>query len=203
MREAPRADSKTSQAIRILAIGGSTRPQSSSEVALRIAAEGARRDGAEVTIIGGRTLLFPIYDTESAERDPRARALVEEVRAADGLIIVSPSYHGGISGLVKNALDYVEDLADDERPYLDGMAVGCIAVAHGWQATVSTLQQLRQVVHALRGWPTPLGGAVNSSQVRLADAHEDDPAVEQLRAVGAQVVEFARMRQAFQGTLDP
>lgn len=203
MREAPRADSKTSQAIRILAVGGSTRPQSSSEVALRIAAEGARRDGAEVTIIGGRALLLPIYDTESAERDPRAQALVEGVRAADGLIIVSPGYHGGISGLVKNALDYVEDLANDERPYLDGMAVGCIAVAHGWQATVSTLQQLRQVVHALRGWPTPLGGAVNSSQVRLADADEDDPAVEQLRAVGEQVVEFARMRQAFQGTLDP
>ena len=203
MREAPRADSKTSDAIRILAIGGSTRPESSSEVALRMAADGARRDGAEVTIISGRTLLFPIYDTETTERDPRAQALVDAVRAADGLIIVSPGYHGGISGLVKNALDYVEDLAGDPRPYLDGMAVGCIAVAHGWQATVSTLQQLRQVVHALRGWPTPLGGAVNSSQVRLAAAGEDDPAVEQLRAVGAQVVEFARMRQAFQGTLDP
>ena len=203
MREAPRADSKTSDAIRILAIGGSTRPESSSEVALRMAADGARRDGAEVTIISGRTLLFPIYDTETTERDPRAQVLVDAVRAADGLIIVSPGYHGGISGLVKNALDYVEDLAGDPRPYLDGMAVGCIAVAHGWQATVSTLQQLRQVVHALRGWPTPLGGAVNSSQVRLAAAGEDDPAVEQLRAVGAQVVEFARMRQAFQGTLDP
>ena len=203
MREAPRADSKTSDVIRILAIGGSTRPESSSEVALRMAADGARRDGAEVTIISGRTLLFPIYDTETTERDPRAQALVDAVRAADGLIIVSPGYHGGISGLVKNALDYVEDLAGDPRPYLDGMAVGCIAVAHGWQATVSTLQQLRQVVHALRGWPTPLGGAVNSSQVRLAAAGEDDPAVEQLRAVGAQVVEFARMRQAFQGTLDP
>ncbi len=203
MREAPRADSKTSDAIRILAIGGSTRPESSSEVALRMAADGARRDGAEVTIISGRTLLFPIYDTETTERDPRAQALVDAVRAADGLIIVSPGYHGGISGLVKIALDYVEDLAGDPRPYLDGMAVGCIAVAHGWQATVSTLQQLRQVVHALRGWPTPLGGAVNSSQVRLAAAGEDDPAVEQLRAVGAQVVEFARMRQAFQGTLDP
>lgn len=201
MREAPRADSKTTPGIRVLAIGGSTRPTSTSERALGIAASAASAAGADVRVMSGRDLLIPIYDTETAERDPGARALVEAARAADGLIVVSPGYHGGISGLVKNALDYFEDLGDDQRPYLDGRAVGCIAVAHGWQATVSTLHQLRQVVHALRGWPTPLGGAVNSSLLRLEQPAADDPVVAQLRAIGEQVVEFARMQQAFRGTL--
>lgn len=198
MSDAPRADSKASP-VRVVAIGGSTRPGSSSERALRIAAEGARLAGAEVEEFSGRALLFPIYDTETAVRDPRAQALVDAVRRADGLILVSPGYHGGMSGLVKNAVDYLEDLRAESHSYLDGMAVGCVAVAHGWQATVSTLHQLRQVVHALRGWPTPFGGAVNSSLTRLESVAADDPVIGQLHLVGEQVVEFALMRRAFRG----
>lgn len=76
---------------------------------------------------------------------------------ADGIILASPADHGFVSGVVKNALDYVEDLADDPRCYFDGLAVGCIATGAGCEATVMTLEQLRAVAHALRGWPTPLG----------------------------------------------
>jgi FMN reductase len=43
---------------------------------------------------------------------------VAEVERADGIVIASPGYHGGISGMVKNALDYLEDLRDAPRPYL-------------------------------------------------------------------------------------
>ena len=72
-------------------------------------------------------------------------------------MITSPGYHGTVSGLVKNALDYLEELRGDQRPYLDGRAVGLIAVARGWQASVSTLGTLRQVVHALRGLADTVG----------------------------------------------
>ena len=115
------------------------------------------------------------------------------VSAADGLIIASPGYHGGISGLVKNALDYVEDLRGDPRPYLDGRAVGCVATAAGWQAAGSTLQALRAVVHALRGWPTPLGVAVNSElPVWSEDGTVADAGlVTQLEILTGQVVDFA------------
>ena len=189
----------------VLALGGSTRAQSTSEAALRIAARGAELAGAEVRILSGRDLMLPIYDPDSAERTPDARRLLGLVRDADGLIIVSPGYHGGLSGLVKNALDYLEDLRDaggstPKGAYLDGRAVGCTAVAHGWQAAVGTLHQLRQVVHALRGWPTPYGAVVNSSEVRLDDPASAPTAVEQLHLVGRQVVEFARMRIAYGGT---
>jgi FMN reductase len=184
--------------IRILAIGGSTRPNSSSEKALRIAADGAREAGGTVTVITSRDLMLPIYDTESQDRDPKAVALVNAVRSAHGIIVSSPGYHGGISGMMKNALDYIEDLGREDPPYLHGRAVGCIAVAYGWQATVSTLHQLRQVAHALRGWPTPLGGTINASVTEFAEdgSLADQSAQEQLRTIGTQVVEFARMRAA-------
>ena len=102
---------------------------SSSERAVRLAARGARDAGAHVTAITGRELMLPIYDTETSDRTPQALALVEAVRGAHGLLVASPSYHGGVSGMMKNALDYIEDLASHDPQYLHGRAVCCIAVA--------------------------------------------------------------------------
>jgi len=183
--------------VRVLAMGGSTRPDSTTERALAMVADGARGAGADVEVICGRELMLPIYDTETSERADGAQRLAEAVRRADGLVVVSPGYHGAISGLVKNALDYFEDLSKDPTPYLHGMAVGCVAVADGWQAAVTTLHQLRQVAHALRGWPTPLGVAVTSGADRLLSAETHD--AQQLHLVGEQVVQFARMYREMNG----
>ena len=65
------------------------------------------------------------------------------LRDADAVVVGSPGYHGAVSGLVKNALDYIEDLREDPRVYLDNTPWGCISCAYGWQAAVGTLGQLR------------------------------------------------------------
>ncbi len=142
--------------------------------------------------------MLPIYDTESPDRHEAAAHVIAELRAADGLIVATPGYHGGMSGMVKNALDYADDLRRDERPFLDGRAVGCIAVAHGWQTAVGALQQLRQTVHSLRGWPTPLGCAINDAPGLIGDGPEsmDKALAEQLTIVGQQVTQFAFAQQA-------
>lgn len=118
------------------------------------------------------------------------------MRRADGLLIASPGYHGTVSGMIKNALDYIADLHDEERVYLDGLPVGCIAVAHGWQAAVSTLHNLRVAVHALRGWPTPLGAALNTAQP--GDRRDGLPhrrvLAPQLETIAGQVMDFATAR---------
>lgn len=180
----------------VLGIGGTTRSGSSSQRTLLAALNAASRLGAEVRMIAGEQLNLPLYAPDDPTRSEEARTLVAEVARADGLIIASPGYHGGVSGPVKNALDYLEDLRDTPRPYLDGVAVGCIACAYGWQATGTTLTALRSIVHALRGWPTPLGVVVNSAQTKLhEDGTVDDPAVAaNLELLARQVVEFASMR---------
>lgn len=186
------------RAVRVLCIGGSTRPNSSSEKAIRVCAAAAEAAGASADLILSRDLMFPIYDTETEQRAPEAAHFLKAVRAADALIIASPGYHGTLSGMIKNALDYLEDTRSDARVYLDGMPVGCIAVAYGWQATASTLQSLRTTVHALRGWPSPLGGTVNATG-KVFDTDGsccEDSARFQLETVAKQVVEFAQLRKA-------
>jgi FMN reductase len=178
----------------IVGIGGTTRPGSSTERALRWALQAAERAGATTTAFAAEQLsALPMYAPEDPGRAPAAVDLIAELRRADGVVIASPGYHGAISGLVKNALDYVEDLSRDHRPYLDGLPVGCIATGHGPQATVATLQQLRTIAHALRGWPTPLGAAITTSGPVFGPdgAVEDERVAFQLETIGAAVVRFA------------
>ncbi|CCH27595.1 NAD(P)H-dependent oxidoreductase [Actinosynnema sp. NPDC047251] len=179
--------------VTVVGIGGSLRPNSQSERALRIALSGAADAGAKVIEVVGPDLVLPFYDPAVADRPDNARRLVEALRQADGVVLVSPGYHGTVSGLVKNALDYVEDLREDPRVYLDGRAVGCVAAARGWQASVTTLTALRSIVHALRGWPTPLGSAINSREVEfdLEGGCSDPTVADTLRTIGRQVAEFA------------
>ncbi|WP_410655956.1 NADPH-dependent FMN reductase [Amycolatopsis sp. lyj-112] len=186
----------STNAVHVLGIGGSLREGSQSERALRIALGGAAEAGVTTELITGPELVLPFYDTALGERHERAVRLVEAIRRADGIIVVSPGYHGALSGLVKNALDYVEDLRDDDRPYLDGRAVGLAAVAFGWQAAVTTLEQLRTITHALRGWATPLGGSINSAETKFDEGGgaSDDRTVRTLRLIGGQVAEFATNR---------
>lgn len=148
----------------VVALGGSTRPKSTTALAVRFCLRAVEDIGARTVLLELEDLQLPFYAPESSRRTLKATRLVEALRTADALIVATPGYHGSMSGLVKNALDYAEDLRDDPRPYLDGVPVGCIVCASGPQATVTTLVALRSVVHALRGWPTPLGVTLDSSE---------------------------------------
>lgn len=179
----------------VVGIGGTTRTVSSTDRALRIALQAAEEAGARTFLFDGAYLsLLPHFAPENRERNEQQRQFVEMVRKSDGVIVASPGYHGGVSGLVKNALDLLEDLREDDPCYLDGRAVGCIVTAAGWQACVCTLMALRSIVHALRGWPTPLGATLNTTDgiFDAAGLCKDAKVLNQLNAVGRQVVEFAQ-----------
>jgi FMN reductase len=186
---------RTTEGPLVVGIGGTARPGSTTDRALRIALEAARGAGARTMCFGGHFIGgLPIYEPQSPIRTPDTRRFLQAVRAADGVLIASPGYHGGLSGVVKNALDFLEDLRDDERPYLDGRAVGCVVTAFGWQACTTTLVSMRTIVHALRGWPTPLGATLNTA-TGIFDAGgscTDPKAALQLDMVARQVVEFAQ-----------
>lgn len=177
----------------IVAIGGTVRPDSSTERVLALAAEAARAHGAEVRTFGGHYIAgLPHYRGPDWTPD-KGREMIEAVRAADGILLATPGYHGTVSGMVKNAIDYFEELARDSRPYLEGRPVGLIVTAFGHQAANSSMTTLRTIAHALRGWPTPFGAALKvgpdsfDAEGRLGD----EDAVAQLGLVGTQVAQAA------------
>jgi FMN reductase len=164
-------------------------------MALAKALAAAEAAGARTMQFGGAFLAgLPHYDPRCPTDNAEQVRMVDAVRQADGLIVATPGYHGSISGLVKNALDCLEDLRDDARPYFDGRAVGCIVTAAGAQAGGSTLAALRGIVHAMRGWPTPFGATLNSAGGGLFDASgefKEERDADAVDMVARQVVQFA------------
>jgi FMN reductase len=178
----------------IVGLGGTVRPDSTSETALVRALSAVEALGANTELFGGAFMAgLPIYNPHEPGRHGERDRFLDAVSAADGVIIATPGYHGSISGLVKNALDSLEGLRDASRPYFDGRAVGCIVAATGAQACGSTLAALRSIVHALRGWPTPFGATLNTAP-GLFDtdgAFLDPRDAWQVETVAAQVMAFA------------
>ena len=175
----------------IVGIGGSTRPGSFTNVLLAQCLAETEALGARThSVIGPALAGLPMYGDDLDPAD--SAELIDAVRAADCVVIGTPGYHGGMSGLVKNALDHLELLRDDPRPYLDGKAVGIIVTASGWQACGTTLTSVRSAVHALRGWPTPFGVTVNSAEQKAGD----DQVVGSLAILAGQLVEFASWRRS-------
>ncbi len=184
----------------IVGLGGTLRANSSTERALRYCLQAVDRQGGRTRLFSAQDLDLPMYAPHELERTPRALELVKNLRDADAVVVGSPGYHGAVSGLVKNALDYIEDLRDDPRVYLDNTPWGCISCAYGWQAAVGTLTQLRGIGHALRAWPTPLGVAINSADPvwepsgELADTDQGKVVANQLELLASQVLAFAQTR---------
>ncbi|WP_375481612.1 NADPH-dependent FMN reductase [uncultured Jatrophihabitans sp.] len=160
---------------------------------------------AKAADLGTRTEVFsgdelstlPIYGaTATSAHNDLADRVVDAVRRADAVIIATPGYHGGMSGLVKNAIDHLEELRTDDRPYLDGRAVGVIVSAGGWQAAGAALVSVRSAIHALRGWPTPFGVTVNSAEQRPDEhGHFDERVDGALGILAGQLVEFVGWRR--------
>ena len=108
--------------IRVVGIGGSVDAQSQSDRVLRAVLDRTAYLGAEVQVFPGLDLDLPPYHT-GAVLPEVATGYVEAVRRADAVVISSPGYHGTVSGLVKNALDYLEELRTDQ-PAVPGRSRG-------------------------------------------------------------------------------
>lgn len=180
--------------LKVVGIGGTLRKNSTSLGALKRALAGAEEAGAEVELLDLRELRLPMYEPGLAldEYGPEVRRFVEEVRGADALIVSTGAYHGTLAGVTKNALDFIQFLARDERPYLDGRVVGLISTAGGDQAATNANGAMVHTVHALRGIVAPLMVAIPKSWQRSEGGEiTDDTYAARLDQLGALVVDYA------------
>ncbi|MGZ3305773.1 MAG: NADPH-dependent FMN reductase [Asticcacaulis sp.] len=148
----------------IVGFGGAIRSGSSTERLVGRVLAQAEALGARTQQFDGAALAaLPHYDPGNPLRTTLQTQFLDAIRRADAVVIGSPVYHGGIAGVVKNAIDLIGDLAKDDRVFLDGRPVGLVVSAGGEQGAGVTLSAMRDIVHALRGWPTPVGVAVNAN----------------------------------------
>ena len=148
----------------VVGIGGALRQGSTSDAALGWILRSLADRGCKTETFSGASITFSAYDPAgSPTSDDGLEKYLQAVRSCDALVISSPVYHGGPSGLIKNAIDHLQPLMDDRRPYLTGRPICCIAAGGGLTGAVATLAALRHVVHSLRGWPIPMQVPINSS----------------------------------------
>lgn len=131
---------------KILAFAGSTRIESFNKKLVKIAAVGARAAGAEVTLIDLRDFPMPLYDgdLEAQEGLPEnAKKLKALFLSHDGLLLACPEYNSSITGVLKNAIDWVSRPAPGEAPL--ACFTGKVAVL--MSASPGALGGLRGLVH--------------------------------------------------------
>lgn len=131
---------------RILAFAGSLRTDSFNKKLVRIAAEGARAAGAEVTLIDLRDYPLPIYDgdLEASQGLPdNAKKLKEIFVAHQGLLLSCPEYNSSITAVLKNTIDWVSRPTPGEPALaaFDGKTAALMAASPG------ALGGLRGLVH--------------------------------------------------------
>ena len=181
--------------LRVVGIGGTLRGGSSSLGALRRALRAAKEAGAETELLDLRELNLPMYEPGRPLEDygPEVRRFVEVLREADALILSTAAYHGTLAGVTKNALDFTQFLARDERPYLDGRVVGLISTSGGERAAANTMDAMVHVVHALRGIVAPSMVTISRAWQRSDDEGNitDDNYGKRLDKLGTLVVELA------------
>jgi len=126
--------------VKVLGIAGSPRKEGVSAQLLKEALAAAHQEGAETEIV--YLIDYPIrpclgcYSDDPADCDPRRcthgeledgmAGLHQKILWADALIIATPTYWFGPSGLVKSFVDRLTSLENVEK-YLDGMPAGVIA----------------------------------------------------------------------------
>jgi len=140
--------------LRILGVASSMRETSYSTHALKLALDKAEKNGAETRLLDLREIQLPMYHPEQ-NNSPELDKVTENVKWADSFILASPDYHGSMSGVMKNFLDFFwSDFA--------GKTFGYICASHEKGLTV--MDQMRTAVRQCYGWSMPYGVSVNSDQ---------------------------------------
>jgi NAD(P)H-dependent FMN reductase len=175
---------------KILAFAGSTREASYNKKLVKIAAEGAKAAGAEVTYIDLRDLPMPIYDEdlEAKEGIPEnARKFKELLKAHQGLLIAAPEYNSSITAVLKNAIDWASRPESGE-PMLaafTGKVAAIMSASPGGLGGLRGLIHVRSILSSINVLVLPEQKAISSAfqafdeEGKLKDPKQQE-AIEQL-----------------------
>lgn len=182
---------------KILAFAGSTGSTSFNKRLVKVAAAAARAAGADVTEVDLKDYPLPLYDSDLEARDglpASAKKLQELMKAHRGLLISSPEYNSSISGVLKNAIDWLTrtEKAEPSLACFEGKVCALLAASPGALGGLRGLVTVRSILSNIKVLVLP-------DQVAVGKAHEafgDDGKLKdnkQQKAVDALAAELVRV----------
>jgi NAD(P)H-dependent FMN reductase len=140
----------------VLGVASSMRESSYGTRTLRMVLDAAQKYEAKTRLLDLRRVTMPMYNPDSSmQSDKEIQKVTNDVNWADAFVLVSPDYHGSMSGSIKNFLDYYwEEFA--------GKIFGYICTSHEKGLTV--LDQMRTAVRQCYGWSLPYSISVNGEE---------------------------------------
>jgi chromate reductase len=188
---------------KILAFAGSLREDSLNKKIVKIAAEGAREAGAEVTEIDLRDFDMPLYNADDHTKTgfpPSAAKFQELLFQHDGLLICSPEYNGSLPGGMKNIFDWTSRIREEgQKMYaaFNNKIAGIMTASPGSFGGLRCLGHLRAVLSLMTVQVLPLEIAVTFADKKFdGDAMTDEKSKKLIEGLGASVVTTIRKLQA-------
>ena len=138
-------ETKVADQISVLGVAGSLRQGSYNKAALRAALELAP---AGMTIETFDLAPIQSYNEDVKQQGfpPPEHAFREQIRAADALLIVTPEYNRGVSGVLKNAIDWASRPPD--QPF-NGKPTAIFGASPGAIGTAVAQYELRRYLAVL------------------------------------------------------
>jgi azobenzene reductase len=172
-------------------IAGSNREGATSTYLLLYIERLLKAQNISVSFVDLRELHLPLYSPDSQELHPNAQRLLETVADADGLILATPEYHGSVSGMMKNALDYMNASHVSGKPALSVSSAG-------GPMGVSSLSHLQSIVRNLHGVNSPEWISIGYGHLSLdPDGHPLDEGIrDRVGSAVGKFVDLTRMLTA-------
>ncbi len=180
----------------IVGLLGSASADSLSRRGLLVVAEQVRAAGMAFDLVDLRDEFRELHDIDVYDEPPPASQtarLRERIARARGVVLATPVYHGGYSGLLKNALDHLTGDAFARRP------VGTLAAGGGPRSASVACDQLRSVIRAMSGWSTPTHVGLSGGD--FTDLGATAGLRERVADMVAEMREFDAMRAALDGLM--
>ncbi len=180
------------QGVRIVGLAGAKDGGKSTRTALDLVLAAAREAGAETQVFDLGALDIPLYEHRLTPT-PDVLRWVEAAGAADAMVWITPLYHGSVSGLFKNAIDWLELLRTAPSAYLTDKVIALGCCAGGVQA-MQGINAMEPMVRSLRGLTLPLVAPVERAwQAFDAQGQPLDAALRTtLETQGKELVRVAR-----------
>jgi len=168
----------------VIVVSAISRESSSCHVLAKIVADMvAAEPGVVVDFAHPSEVGVPVNDGNVADDHPAAAAWQARVAEAHCHIWVSPEYHSGMTGAMKNMFDFL-----GKEP-MSGDIIGLVALAGGGMAALNTLNNMSVVARSLGAWVAPEHCALNSNDVKAGLGDGD---LRRLQAMVSSVVGMGR-----------